>query len=70
VWGLARRLGVDRNWLYRRIYRGRLATTRHPLTQHHLIPNDPALVARLAAEVAASRRATGRSTPGGGDDLA
>ena len=45
VWGLSRFLGVDRNWLYRRIYAGRLATERHPATGHYLIKDDPAVIA-------------------------
>lgn len=50
VYGLARELGVDRDWLYRRIYRGTVPTTRHPTTGHYLIPADPGLLARLQAE--------------------
>jgi len=53
VWGLSRVLGVDRNWLYRRIYAGRLATERHPATGHYLIKDDPEVIAALQAIVAA-----------------
>jgi DNA invertase Pin-like site-specific DNA recombinase len=59
VWGLARAVGVDRNWIYRRIVRGTLHSERHPTAGHHLIPDDPALVATLRAEVAAGRRRRG-----------
>ena len=52
VYGLGRELGVDRNWLYRRLYRGTLTATRHPTTGHYLIPDEPELLARLRAEVA------------------
>ncbi|HEU5424648.1 MAG TPA: recombinase family protein [Nitrolancea sp.] len=52
VYGLARELGVDRDWLYRRLYRGTLAASRHPTTGHYLIPDDPQLLARLRAAVA------------------
>ncbi len=50
VHGLSRELGVARDWLYRRIYRGSIPTTRHPTTGHHLIPDDPQLLNRLRAE--------------------
>lgn len=53
VYGLARHLGVDRDWVYRRIYTGRLAVQRHPATGHYLIPDDAAVIARLRAELAA-----------------
>ena len=52
VYGLGRELGVDRNWLYRRLYRGTLTASRHPTTGHYLIPDEPELLARLRAEVA------------------
>jgi DNA invertase Pin-like site-specific DNA recombinase len=60
VWGLARALGVDRNWFYRRIYKGTLPATRHLASGHYLIPDDPALLTALRAEVAMGRR---RSRP-------
>ncbi|GAC1396443.1 MAG: recombinase family protein [Chloroflexota bacterium] len=53
VWGLCRHLGVDRDWLYRRISAGDLPTERHPMTGHYLIKDDPALIARLRDQVAA-----------------
>jgi len=56
VWGLSRLLGVTRNWLYDRMAAGTVPATRHPTTGHHLIPNDPALIARLRAAIPARRR--------------
>jgi len=50
VWGLARALGVHRNWLYVRIRTGMLPSIRHPTTAYHLIPNDPALLDSLRTE--------------------
>ncbi len=50
IWGLARELGVHRNWLYARIRRGALPATRHPATGHYLIPDDPELLAQLRAQ--------------------
>lgn len=44
VWGLARFLGVQRDWLYRHIYKGCLSAERHPATGHYLIKDDPALI--------------------------
>jgi DNA invertase Pin-like site-specific DNA recombinase len=51
VWGLARALGVDRNWFYRRIARGTLPAERHPASGHYLIPDDPALLDRFRAQL-------------------
>jgi DNA invertase Pin-like site-specific DNA recombinase len=56
VWGLARHLGVTRNWLYDRIRQGTLPATRHPATGHHLIADEPALLDQLRAQVPAHRR--------------
>jgi len=50
IWGLARELGVHRNWLYARIRRGALPATRHPATNHYLIPDEPELLAQLRAQ--------------------
>lgn len=55
VWGLTRFLGVDRDWLYRQIYAGRLPTARHPATGHYLIRDDPVLIAALQEQVAAHK---------------
>ena len=50
VFGLARELGVHRNWLYTRIRNGTLPATHHPVGGHSLIPDDPALLATLHAQ--------------------
>jgi hypothetical protein len=50
VWGLSRALAVDRHWLYARIKTGALPAARHPLIGHYLIPDDPAVLARLRAQ--------------------
>lgn len=55
VTGLARALGVPRHWVTCRIAQGRLPTTRHPDGGYHFIPNDPALLAALQAEAAATQ---------------
>jgi DNA invertase Pin-like site-specific DNA recombinase len=60
VAGLARALGVARHWVYRRIRQGVLPTVRHAATGYHLIPDDPALLASLRAEVAAVPPAASR----------
>jgi hypothetical protein len=62
VWGLARALGVDRNWLYRRIDKGLLPVSRHPAAGHYLIADDPDLLARLRAAVDQGR-GHGRTRP-------
>jgi len=55
VWGLARALHVDRDWLYARIKDGTLPATRHPVIGHSLIPDDPGLLAQLQARLPAGR---------------
>ncbi|HSH78559.1 MAG TPA: recombinase family protein [Herpetosiphonaceae bacterium] len=50
VWGLARQLGVGRDWLYRRIVAGRVPAERHAVTGHYLIADDPLVMAVLQAE--------------------
>jgi len=57
VWGLSRLLHVTRNWLYDRIASGEVPATRHPLTGHYMIPDEPGLVDRLRAQVPACRHA-------------
>lgn len=57
--GLTQELGVGQNWLYQRIYQGKLREPdiqRLPGYRVHLIPNDPDLLDRLRAEASASRR--------------
>jgi hypothetical protein len=57
--GLTVELGVESNWLYQRIYQGKLTAPdlqRLPGYHVYLIRNDPDLLARLRAEAAASRR--------------
>lgn len=56
VWGLARALHVDRDWLYARIKDGTLPATRHPAIGHYLIPDDPAVLAQLKARRPAGRQ--------------
>jgi hypothetical protein len=53
VGGLARLLGVERRWIQWQITRGRLPAQKHPLTKHHLIADDPQLIAQLRARVEA-----------------
>ncbi len=54
IHGLARELGVRRTWLYDRIRAGTLPATRHPVTGHYLIRDDPDLLAALRAARPAS----------------
>lgn len=56
VWGLARALHVDRDWLYARIKDGTLPATRHPVSGHYLIPDDPAVLAQLKALLPTGRQ--------------
>jgi DNA invertase Pin-like site-specific DNA recombinase len=55
IHGLAQRLGVRRTWLYARIRNGTLPAHRHPVSGHYLIPNDPQVLASLAADRDAHR---------------
>ena len=55
ILGLARRLGVERTWVYRRIADGTIPADRHPVTANYLIADDPALVKRLAATLRRTR---------------
>jgi DNA invertase Pin-like site-specific DNA recombinase len=50
VQGLAAELRVHRNWLYARMRNGTIPTSRHPITGHYLIADDPELVERLRAQ--------------------
>lgn len=54
IHGLAQELGVRRTWLYDRIRAGTLPATRHPVTGHYLIRDDPAILAALRAARPAS----------------
>jgi DNA invertase Pin-like site-specific DNA recombinase len=56
IWGLARTLGVDRNWLYRRVIHGALPAQRDPVHGYYLIPDDPVLLEDLRAQVPTWRR--------------
>ena len=56
VWGLARTLHVDRDWLYARIKDGTLPAARHPVIGHYLIPDDPDLLAQLQTLLSAGRQ--------------
>ena len=50
VTGLAKQIGVDRSWVYRRFERGQIEAhyyTRHPQSGIYLIVNDPKLIASL-----------------------
>ncbi len=49
IHGLAQALGVRRTWLYDRIRAGALPATRHSVTGHYLIRDDPAVLAALQA---------------------
>ncbi len=50
VFGLAQELGVHRNWLYTRILKGTLPATRHSVTGHYLIADEPEVLATLRAQ--------------------
>jgi recombinase len=71
IHGLARHLGVEREWLSHRLRPGTLRepeVIRKPPYGNYLIHDDPALLARLRAEVQRSRRwgrdaATGAISP-------
>jgi hypothetical protein len=54
VHGLCRELGIDKDWLYRRIYSGALSAPdviRKPPYGNYLIRTDPELIERLRQEV-------------------
>jgi DNA invertase Pin-like site-specific DNA recombinase len=55
LWGLARALDVDRDWLYRRVRHSALGTERHPITGHLLIPDAPEVIDQLRAHMARQR---------------
>jgi len=51
ILGLSRKLGVDRNWFYKRIKKGDIPAERQPKTGHYLVGDDPELIAALEREV-------------------
>jgi len=51
VGGLTHLLGVARRWVQWQITTGRLPAQQHPLTKHHLIPDDPELIAHLRTQI-------------------
>ncbi len=56
VLGLASKLGVSRDRIYKLIESGALATERHPQTGRHLVADDPELIAGLRRRLAANDR--------------
>lgn len=54
--GLARRLGTSETWLRAKIAEGLIPARRHPTTRRWLIPDDPAVLARLEQLATARRR--------------
>jgi DNA invertase Pin-like site-specific DNA recombinase len=62
VRGLTRALQVRRTWLYTRIAAGVVPATRHAATGHYLLPDDPALLARLRAQRPAGRASRSEGT--------
>jgi hypothetical protein len=52
--GLARSLGVTREWIYQRIASGLIPATRLPVAGRYLIADDPELLAQLRAQVTAN----------------
>ena len=62
VRGLAKRVGVDKDWVYRQINRGIIDSkwvNRHPQTHMYLIQNHPQLISKLQGQLAKRRRASG-----------
>jgi len=55
ILGLARRLGVERTWVDRRVGRGHIPAERHPLTGNYLIDDDPVLIEQLATTLRRTR---------------
>ena len=50
IFGLAQELSVHRNWLYTRIHKGTRPSTRHSVTGHYLIADEPEILAALRAQ--------------------
>ena len=64
---LAERVGVERTWIYRRLYRGEIEAKylqRHPSSQIWLIENHPALIAQLQQALPGRRPDTERQNNG------
>jgi hypothetical protein len=64
---LAERVGVERTWIYRRLYRGEIEAQylrRHPSSQIWLVENHPALIAQLRQIVSGRRSDTERQNNG------
>ena len=57
VRGLARELGVDRDWVYNRITSGTIPAAHYRQSHYYLIEDDPHLLARLRALVSAQHPA-------------
>lgn len=53
VRGLARELGVDRDWVYNRITSGTIPAAHYRQSHYYIIEDDPQLLARLQALVSA-----------------
>lgn len=53
---LAHRLGVSKEWVRKKAAGGAIPARRHPTTRRWLIPDDPAVLARLEKRAATRRR--------------
>jgi hypothetical protein len=51
IWGLARALHVERNWLSAKIQEGTVPARRHPVIGQYLIPADPEVFQQLVAQI-------------------
>lgn len=56
VLGLSRELGVERNWVYRRIRSGDLPAERSPDTGYYLVEDEPGLIAEFREQTGAKHR--------------
>ena len=60
--GLAARIGVERTWVYRRIYSGQINSgyvIRHPQSRNYLIQDDPELIQQLRLLLPEKHRSQG-----------
>lgn len=55
VGGLSRKFGVDRNWIYNRIKRGKIPAEYNQNTGFYLIDDDPQLIAYLENQLSISK---------------